>query len=73
MKRSAIPLAAAVLAAALVALLVYGVVQRGDDTTLDAAVSKGARPAAPGAGVRLPRLEGSGRRRCATCADASSC
>jgi cytochrome c biogenesis protein CcmG, thiol:disulfide interchange protein DsbE len=60
-KRSAIPLAAAVLAAALVALLVYGVVQRGDDTTLDAAVSKGSRPAAPGAGVRLPRLEGSGQ------------
>jgi cytochrome c biogenesis protein CcmG, thiol:disulfide interchange protein DsbE len=60
-KRSAIPLAAAVLAAALVALLVYGVVQRGDDTTLDAAVSKGSRPAAPGAGVVLPRLEGSGQ------------
>jgi cytochrome c biogenesis protein CcmG, thiol:disulfide interchange protein DsbE len=60
-KRSAIPVAAAVLAAALVALLVYGVVQRGDDTTLDAAVRKGSRPAAPGAGVSLPKLQGAGQ------------
>jgi cytochrome c biogenesis protein CcmG/thiol:disulfide interchange protein DsbE len=59
-KRSAIPVAAAVVAAALVALLVYGVVSRGDDTTLDAAVQKGSRPAAPGASVSLPRLQGDG-------------
>jgi cytochrome c biogenesis protein CcmG, thiol:disulfide interchange protein DsbE len=58
-QRSAIPLTVAVLAAALVGLLVYGVVQRGDDTTLDAAVQKGELPAAPGAGVRLPVLDGS--------------
>jgi cytochrome c biogenesis protein CcmG/thiol:disulfide interchange protein DsbE len=59
-KRSAIPVAAAVVAAALVALLVYGVASRGDDTSLDSAVQQGSRPTAPGASVALPRLEGSG-------------
>lgn len=59
MQRSAIPLAVAVLAAALVGLLVYGVVQRGDDTTLDGAVQRGEKPLAPGADVRLPVLDGS--------------
>ena len=61
MKRSAIPIAVAVLAAALVGLLVYGVVARRDDTSLDAAVKKGQRPAAPGAGVTLPTLDGKAR------------
>jgi cytochrome c biogenesis protein CcmG, thiol:disulfide interchange protein DsbE len=59
LKRSALPVVVAVLAAALVALLVYGVVQRGDDTTLDSAVKSGERPAAPGTAVRLPTLDGS--------------
>ena len=58
MKRSAIPIAVAVLAAALVGLLVYGVVARRDDTSLDSAVKSGKRPAAPGAGVTLPTLDG---------------
>ena len=62
MKRSAVPIVVAVLAAALVGLLVYGVVARRDDTSLDSAVRKGQRPTAPGAGVTLPVLEGSGRR-----------
>ena len=61
MKRSAVPIAVAVLAAALVGLLVYGVVARRDDTSLDAAVQKGQRPAAPGAGVMLPTLDGRAR------------
>jgi cytochrome c biogenesis protein CcmG, thiol:disulfide interchange protein DsbE len=61
-KRSAVPIVVAVLAAALVGLLVYGVVARRDDTSLDSAVRKGQRPAAPGAGVALPVLDGSGRR-----------
>jgi cytochrome c biogenesis protein CcmG, thiol:disulfide interchange protein DsbE len=61
-KRSAVPVAVAVLAAALVGLLVYGVVQRGEDTSLDSAVRSGERPQAPGAGVRLPVLDGSERR-----------
>jgi cytochrome c biogenesis protein CcmG/thiol:disulfide interchange protein DsbE len=61
-KRSAVPIAVAALAAALVALLVYGVVARRDDTSLDAAVKNGERPAAPGAAVALPTLDGSAKR-----------
>ena len=37
----------AVLGALLAGLLVYGLVQRGDDRTLDAAIRDGKRPAAP--------------------------
>jgi cytochrome c biogenesis protein CcmG/thiol:disulfide interchange protein DsbE len=60
-KRSAVPIVAAVLAASLVGLLVYGVVQRGDDTSLDSAVKQGKRPVAPGTAVSLPDLNSSGR------------
>jgi cytochrome c biogenesis protein CcmG/thiol:disulfide interchange protein DsbE len=60
-KRSAVPIVAAVLALSLVGLLVYGVVQRRDDTSLDSAVKQGQRPAAPGTGVSLPDLTGGGR------------
>ena len=42
MKRSAVPIVVAVLAAALVGLLVYGVVARRDDTSLDSAVTQRA-------------------------------
>jgi cytochrome c biogenesis protein CcmG/thiol:disulfide interchange protein DsbE len=42
-------------AAALVGLLAYGVVARHSDTTLDDAVAKGQRPAAPVSS--LPRLQ----------------
>jgi cytochrome c biogenesis protein CcmG, thiol:disulfide interchange protein DsbE len=59
-RRSAVPIVVAVLGAALVALLVYGVVARHDDTSLDSAVKKGELPAAPGSAVPLPTLEGSG-------------
>ena len=62
MKRSAVPIVVAVLAAALVGLLVYGVVARQDDTSLDSAVQKGQRPAAPGSAVSLPELDGSAKR-----------
>jgi cytochrome c biogenesis protein CcmG/thiol:disulfide interchange protein DsbE len=61
-RRSAIPIVVAVLAAALVGLLVYGVVARRDDTSLDSAVKNGERPAAPGARVTLPTLDGKARR-----------
>ena len=62
MKRSAaVPTAVAVLALALVGLLVYGVAARQDDTTLDSAVRKGERPAAPGSDVALPALQGGGQ------------
>jgi cytochrome c biogenesis protein CcmG/thiol:disulfide interchange protein DsbE len=50
------------LAAALVGLLVYGVVQRGEDTTLDDAVKSGRRPTAPGATLKRPLLNGAGER-----------
>jgi len=45
-----------------VSLLVYGVVARRDDTSLDSAVKKGQLPAAPGSGVALPTLDGSSRQ-----------
>ena len=48
----------AVLGALLAALLVYGIVQRGDDRSIDAAVRDGKRPPAPD--HVLPRLEGEG-------------
>jgi cytochrome c biogenesis protein CcmG, thiol:disulfide interchange protein DsbE len=60
-KRSAVPIVVAVLSAALVGLLVYGVVARQDDTSLDSAVKNGERPTAPGAGVTLPTLDGKGK------------
>jgi cytochrome c biogenesis protein CcmG, thiol:disulfide interchange protein DsbE len=65
-RRSAVPIVVAVLGAALVALLVYGVVARRDDTSLDSAVKSGQLPAAPGAGVALPTLDGSSRQSLAT-------
>lgn len=48
----------AVLGALLAGLLVYGLVQRSDDRSLDAAVRDGKRPPAPD--HVLPRLDGSG-------------
>jgi cytochrome c biogenesis protein CcmG/thiol:disulfide interchange protein DsbE len=47
MKRSAVPLVAVLAVAALVGLLVYGVVSKADNKTLDEAVAKGQRPTAP--------------------------
>lgn len=61
MKRSAVPAAALFVALALVGLLVYGLVSRGEDTTLDDAVAKGRRPAAPDRS--LPVLGSSTARR----------
>lgn len=60
MKRKGPVTVVAVLAAALLGLLVYGVVQQGDDTTLDHAISQGARPAAPDRA--MPELGGDGER-----------
>src|SRR4051794_17127661 len=50
----------AVLGALLAGLLIYGVAQQGDDTSLDAAVRDGKRPAAPDSTHPLPRLGASG-------------
>jgi cytochrome c biogenesis protein CcmG/thiol:disulfide interchange protein DsbE len=55
-----VPAVVVVLAAALVGLLVYGVVHGGDNTTLDDAVKGGKLPAAPGATISRPFLDGSG-------------
>ena len=61
MKRSAVPITVAVLAAALIGLLIYGVVGKKTNDSLDQAVAAGRKPAAPGRQVRLPSLDGHGR------------
>jgi cytochrome c biogenesis protein CcmG/thiol:disulfide interchange protein DsbE len=57
MKRPGV-LVIVVLGALLGGLLVYGLVQRKDDTTLDQAIKQDKRPAAPD--HALPRLDGGG-------------
>lgn len=61
-RRSVVPTVVVVLAAALIGLLVYGVVRGGDDTSLDDAVKRGDLPAAPGATLQRPLLAGGGTR-----------
>lgn len=51
---------AAVLTAALVLLLGYGLIAGGTDDTLDDAVKRGEFPAAPGATMARPNLDGGG-------------
>jgi cytochrome c biogenesis protein CcmG, thiol:disulfide interchange protein DsbE len=58
-------LAVAVLVTALMGLLVYGLQAREADTTLDAAVRAGERPAAPAAQTALPKLGEAGTQRLA--------
>jgi cytochrome c biogenesis protein CcmG, thiol:disulfide interchange protein DsbE len=60
--RPIVPTVVVVLAAALVGLLVYGVVKGGDNTSLDDAVKSGKFPAAPGSTLQRPLLQGSGSR-----------
>lgn len=48
------------LVVAFVGLLAYGLVLQSPNTTLDDAVQRGERPAAPGASLQSPRLEGTG-------------
>ncbi|MBA3328362.1 MAG: TlpA family protein disulfide reductase [Solirubrobacterales bacterium] len=60
MKRLTVPLVAALTAVCLVGLLGYGLVARGDDTSIDEAVRRGERPAAPSR--PLPVLGGQGTR-----------
>jgi cytochrome c biogenesis protein CcmG/thiol:disulfide interchange protein DsbE len=64
-KRSAVPITVAALSLALIALLVYGVVSKKTNDTLDQAVRSGKKPAAPGMDVALPNLAGAGTRRLA--------
>jgi cytochrome c biogenesis protein CcmG/thiol:disulfide interchange protein DsbE len=64
-KRSSVPTVVLLAAAALVALLVYGVVQQqsgvGSDA-LETAVQRGERPAAPGRDVPRPAIDAETRR-----------
>jgi cytochrome c biogenesis protein CcmG, thiol:disulfide interchange protein DsbE len=62
-RKPVIPIVVGLLAAALVGLLVYGVVRGGQDTTLDDAVKDGKRPDAPGLDIKRPLLGDDGQRR----------
>jgi cytochrome c biogenesis protein CcmG/thiol:disulfide interchange protein DsbE len=53
---SPVPVTAVLAVLALVALLVYGVLQSDEDTGIDAALADGKRAAAPS--LTLPRLDG---------------
>jgi cytochrome c biogenesis protein CcmG/thiol:disulfide interchange protein DsbE len=58
MKRLLVPALAAVVAAGLIGLLAYGLVSKSDDTSIEQAVARGQRPAAPS--LKLPVLGGRG-------------
>ena len=63
MKRLAVPGIATVVVLALVALLIYGVASKdSSSSSLDTAVQRGQRPAAPGATRELPALHGDAKR-----------
>jgi cytochrome c biogenesis protein CcmG/thiol:disulfide interchange protein DsbE len=61
-KPPVVPAIVGLLAAALIGLLVYGVVHGGDNTSLDDAVKGGKLPDAPGATLKRPLLDGSGEK-----------
>jgi cytochrome c biogenesis protein CcmG, thiol:disulfide interchange protein DsbE len=60
MRRLALPGLVALLAAALVALLVFGVLRTADSSSIDEAVAHGRHPVAHDA--RLPLLDGAGAK-----------
>ena len=55
-----IPTIVVLLTGGLIALLMYGVANTGADSSLDAQVKAGQLPPAPGADVKLQRLDGNG-------------
>jgi cytochrome c biogenesis protein CcmG, thiol:disulfide interchange protein DsbE len=59
-KRLLVPALAAVVAAGLIGLLAYGLVSKSDDTSIEQAVARGQRPAAPS--LKLPVLGASGTK-----------
>jgi cytochrome c biogenesis protein CcmG/thiol:disulfide interchange protein DsbE len=61
-KRVAVPAVVVVVAAALVGLLVYGLVSKGEDRSIDDAVKRGKAIPAPAAGTALPVLDAAGKR-----------
>jgi cytochrome c biogenesis protein CcmG/thiol:disulfide interchange protein DsbE len=62
MRRFAIPAIAAFVAAALLALLAFGVAHQGTSSSIDASVARGDYPMAPGAHTSLPILGASGSK-----------
>ena len=60
MRRFLIPGLATAVAVALLALLAFGVSSQGSNSSIDAAVARGARPPAPDAKTALPVLGSSG-------------
>jgi cytochrome c biogenesis protein CcmG/thiol:disulfide interchange protein DsbE len=62
MRRFVLPGLVVGAAAALLALLAFGVARQGTDTSIDAAVARGDRPAAPNARLALPMLGSSGTK-----------
>lgn len=59
-RRLTVPLLALVLTAAIVGLILYGMLRGGTGSTLDDEVKRGERPQAPGATIAMPPLAGSG-------------
>jgi cytochrome c biogenesis protein CcmG, thiol:disulfide interchange protein DsbE len=62
MRRFLLPTVVVAAAAALLALLAFGVSSQGANTSIDAQLAKGKRPAVPDAQVALPMLGSSARR-----------
>jgi cytochrome c biogenesis protein CcmG/thiol:disulfide interchange protein DsbE len=56
MRRILIPVLAVALAAALLALLAFGVSSQGENTSIDSQIALGVRPPAPSSAVALPVL-----------------
>jgi cytochrome c biogenesis protein CcmG/thiol:disulfide interchange protein DsbE len=56
MRRFLLPASVSLAAAALLALLVFAVAGQGNDTSIDAQLARGVRPAAPAAAALLPGL-----------------
>jgi cytochrome c biogenesis protein CcmG/thiol:disulfide interchange protein DsbE len=61
-KRVAVPAVVVVAVVALLGLLVYGLVSKGDNRSIDDAVKQGKAVAAPGLTRSLPVLDASGTR-----------
>jgi cytochrome c biogenesis protein CcmG/thiol:disulfide interchange protein DsbE len=56
MRRLVIPVIVVVLAAALLALLAFGVSSQGENKSIDASIARGVLPPAPNANLALPVL-----------------
>jgi cytochrome c biogenesis protein CcmG/thiol:disulfide interchange protein DsbE len=56
MRRVALPAVVVCVAAALIALLAFGVAGQGANGSIDSALARGLRPAVPDAHMSLPRL-----------------